>query len=296
MQKGRKWFCQKCPLYYNCSPQSWDEAEVVSWESEEDCRRRLLKHLTQSDTNRKDAEKWGEPHMKELAANYTVVLEADLQQLRRWKCQKCPFHWNCSPQSWDEARVSSWKSEEDCRKRLLAHLTQTDIHRRDVEACDETRLKALVARTSLTLDVLELTQEEIDRLEADPYYFDRKRRRRESTPPDGRGAASGSSGSRGQHQEPPPSSCTAIKIRGMPISDTNAKVIQVSVAELTAIRENIARCHKTFDECIHVLTQGSGLFDTEQVTFRKAMQAMGLKLGKVGLCWLRIVFRSSGCN
>ena len=56
------------------------------------------------------------------------------------------------------------------------------------------------------------------------------------------------------------------------------------------------RCYKTSEECIHVLTQLSGLFDSETATFQKAMQAMGLKLGKVGLCWLRIVFRSSGCN
>ncbi len=172
---------KKCPIDYNCSPQSWDEAEVVSWESEEDCRRRLLKHLTQSDTHRKEVEEWGEQHMKELAANYTVVLEepeckqsnsrshSDLQQLRRWSCQQCPFHWNCSPQSWDEARVESWKSEEDCRKRLLAHITQTDIHRRDVEVVGDTRVKALVGRTPLTLDVCEITQEEMDRCEADPY-------------------------------------------------------------------------------------------------------------------------------
>ena len=73
MKKFKKWFCKQCPLHYNCSPQSWDEAEVVSWDSKEDSRKRLLAHLTQTDTHRKDVEEWDERRTKELAANYPVI-------------------------------------------------------------------------------------------------------------------------------------------------------------------------------------------------------------------------------
>ncbi len=124
----------------------------------------------------------------------------------------------------------------------------------------------------------EFTQEETDRWKAEHDDCDRKRRRRESTPPAGGGAASSSSGNGG------PSACTSITIRGIPKSDPDAKVIQISVAELMALRESVARCHKTYQECIHLMTQGSALFDSETGNFAKATEAMGLNLGQVGMC------------
>ena len=201
-----------------------------------------------------------------------------MKKFKKWFCKNCPLQYNCPPQRWDEAEVVSWYSEDDCRNRLLAHILQSDTHQIDRNSWFEHQLHLAVAQCEVTLEVHDFTQEEMDRWEAEHDDCDRKRPRRESTPPAGGGAASSSSGVGG------PSACTSITIRGIPKSDPDAKVIQISVAELMALREGVARCHKTYQECIHVLTQGSALFDSETATFEKAKEAMGLKLGQVGLC------------
>ena len=201
-----------------------------------------------------------------------------MKKFKKWFCKQCPLNNNCSPQRWDEAEVVSWYSEDDCRNRFLAHILQSDAHQIDRDSWFEHQLHHLVAQCEVTLEVHDFTQEEMDRWKAEHDDCDRKRPRRESTPPAGGGAASSSSGVGG------PSSCTSITIRGIPKSDPDAKVIQISVAELMAIREGVARCHKTYQECIHLLTQGSSLFDSETANFAKATEAMGLKLGQAGMC------------
>ncbi len=207
-----------------------------------------------------------------------------MKKFKKWLCKQCPLHGKCSPQSWDEAEVVSWDSEDDCRNRLLAHILQSDTHQIDRNSWLEHQLHQIVARCEVTLEVHEFSQEEMDRWKAEHDDCDRKRRRRESTPPAGGGAAASSSGFGGPPQEPPPSSCTSSTICGIPKSDPDAKVIQISVAELMAIREGVARCHKTYQECIHLMTQGSSLFDSETANFAKATEAMGLKLGQAGMC------------
>ena len=73
-----RWYVPECPCAHECTKASWDRTKHCgSWISEDECRQKLLNHLTRSSNHR------GEDYeeMKAVAESVAIVEE------------QCPAEW-----------------------------------------------------------------------------------------------------------------------------------------------------------------------------------------------------------
>ena len=89
-----RWTIKECVFPDSCSKQSWDRAKVVSWESEEDCREKLMNHLVRSDKHWGELRDYGEDGLRSLVSSapveeeIVIYSEKDMADWHEWNSGK----------------------------------------------------------------------------------------------------------------------------------------------------------------------------------------------------------------